>query len=332
MLHSKKTAAAGLLAVALAAGAGASARIARAQQNQAAGDVEILTVRPNIYLLAGAGGNIVVQTGPDGVFVVDSGTAAMADRVLEAIKKLSDQPIRYIINTSADADHVGGNAKLSAAGRTLLPLADTVGADLANIMTAGGVAPILAHEHVLLRMSAPTGQQSPFPSAAWPTDTFSQKRKALYLNSEAVEVLYQPAAHTDGDSFVFFRRSDVVAAGEILNTTRFPVIDVPSGGTIQGELDALNRLVELVVPPVPFVWREGGTYAIPGHGRICEQSDVVEYRDMVTIIRDTIRDMARQGMTLEQVKAADPAKAYPQYGPPAAFIEAIYKTLPRKNP
>ncbi len=302
---------------------------------QPSNNLEVLEVKPNFYLIAGAGGNIGVQIGPDGVVVVDSGAAGKAEQILAAIKKLTDQPIRYVVNTSANADHVGNNEALSKAGRTLLPLTDTVGAELAVTMTGGGVAPILAAENVLRRMSAPTGKQSAFAADAWPSETFSTKQKAMYINSEAIEVQHQPAAVTDGDSIIFFRRTDVIMAGDILDTTRFPVIDVANGGSIQGELDALNHLVELTVPPVPFVWRVGGTYVIPGHGRICEQSDVVEYRDMVTIVRDIIRDMVQRGMTLEQVKAAQPTKAYYQYGPDSAatnaFVEAVYKGLTAKK-
>lgn len=334
----RKIAARFVAAMAVIAFPGGSAQIARAQLPQGRDALEVLQVKPGFYLIGGAGGNIGVQIGPDGVVVVGSGAADKADQVLAAIKKLSDEPIRYIMNTSADADQVGGNEKLSKAGRTFLPLSDTVGGELGVVMTSGGAAPILAAEEVLLRMSAPTGKQSPFPSAAWPTETFSQNRKVLYLNGEAVEMLRERAAHTDGDSFVFFRHSDVVMAGDILDTTRFPVIDTARGGSIQGELDALNRLVDLTVPPVPFVWREGGTYVIAGHGRICEQSDVVEYRDMVTIIRDIIQDMIKRGMTLEEVQAADPTKAYrKQYGSDTgpwttnAFVEAIYKGLTGKK-
>ena len=312
------------------------AHCALAQQDRfTIGDLEVLQVKPNFYLIAGAGANIGVQIGADGIVVVDSGAAGKSDQILAAIKKLSDEPIRYIVNTSANADHVGNNEQLSKAGRTLLPLTDTVGAELAITMTGGGVAPILAAENVLRRMSAPTGKQSPYSQDAWPSENFSTKQKAMYINSEAIEVMHQPAAVTDGDSFVFFRRSDVIMAGDILDTKRFPVIDLANGGSIQGELDALNRLVEMTVPPVPFVWRVGGTYVVPGHGRICEQSDVVEYRDMVTIVRDIIRDMVGRGMTLEQVKEAQPTKAYYQYGPDSAatnaFIEAVYKGLTAKK-
>jgi len=326
-----------IAAIAVLLGSGCFAQTAQTQRNQTSGDLEVLQVKPNFYLIASAAGNIGVQIGPDGVVVVDSGPANQADRVLAAIKKLTDQPIRYIINTSADDDRVGGNETLSKAGRMLLPLSDTVAADLANTMTSGGVAPILAAENVLRRMSAPTGKQAPYSADAWPTEAFSGKRKYMNLNNEGIEVIHLAAAHTDGDSVVFFRRSDVVVAGNILDTTRFPVIDLVRGGSIQGELDALNRLLELAIPSIPFVWREGGTYVIPGRGRICEQSDVVEYRDMVTIIRDIVQDMIKRGMTLEQVKAADPTKGYHQFGTDSgpwtkeAFVEAVYKSLTAKK-
>jgi len=296
-------------------------------------DLEVLLVKPNFYMIAGAGANIGVQIGLDGVVLVDAGSGAKTAQVLAAIKKLTDGPIRYIINTGPDADHVGGDEAISKAGRTIIPLADTLSVDLGMRMTSGGAAPVLAAEGVLLRMSAPTGQKSPYPSEAWPSETFSNKQKAMYMNGEAVVTMHEPAAHSDGDSIVLFRRTDVIAAGDILDTTRFPMIDVAHGGSINGEIDALNHLIELTVPPVPWVWREGGTYVIPGHGRICEQSDVVEYRDMVTILRDIIQDMIKRGMTLEQIKAADPTKPYYQYGSKTGpwtsdmFVEAVYKSL-----
>jgi cyclase len=205
-------------------------------------------------------------------------------------------------------------------------------------MTNGGAATILSAEKVLLRMSAPTGKAAPFPTAAWPTETFYQPRRYMYLNGEGIEVLHQPAAHSDGDSLVFFRRSDVVVAGDVFDTTRFPVIDITKGGTIQGEIDALNRLVELAIPSIPFDWRDEGTYIIPGHGRLCDQLDLVEYRDMIVIIRDRIRSLVRQGKTLEQVKAASPTQGYNRrYGADsgpwttAMFVEAVYKSLAQEK-
>jgi len=332
---SSKRAAAVLCAIATIAGVAYFSRDVQAQQQS--GDVEVLLVKPNVYLIAGAGGNIVVQTGADGVIVVDSGTTAMAGKVLAAIKKLSGQPIRYIFNTSADAEHVGGNEVLSKAGRTFYPLADTIGGELGAEMTSGGNAPVLSQENVLLRMSAPTGKQAPFEQSLWPSESFNQPRKQLYLNSEAVEIIHYPAAHTDGDSVVFFRKSDVIAAGDVIDKTRFPAIDLDRGGSVQGELDALNRLVELAVPVTPFIWREGGTYTVPGHGRLMEQADIVEYRDMVTIVRDIVQDGIKRGMTLEQIKKAEPTKAYPQYAARTGlssaegFVESIYKSLTGKK-
>jgi glyoxylase-like metal-dependent hydrolase (beta-lactamase superfamily II) len=294
-------------------------------------NLEVLQVRPNFYMIAGAGGNIGFQVGPDGVVVVDAGSASSADAVVAAIKKVTTQPIRYIINTSADPDHVGGNAAVAKAGQTLFTQGGGpgIGADF-----LGGGASILSVEQVLARMSGPSGQPSPFPVSAWPTETFNQPRKYMYLNGEGIEVFHQPAAHTDGDAIVFFRRSDVVVAGDVFDITRFPVIDIAKGGSIHGEIAALQKLVDTAIPSVPIVSREEGTLIIPGHGRICDQLDVVEYRDMVTIIRDRIRDLKKQGLTLEQIQAASSARGYTRrYGSDTGFwttknfVEAVYRSM-----
>ena len=299
-----------------------------------AGDVEVLQLRPNFYMIAGAGGNIGVQVGEDGVVVVDAGLASKADAVVAAIKKIAPGPIRYVVNTGPDPDHVGGNEKVSKAGQTLFVLQGALAAGFIG----DGAASILAAENVLKRMSAATGRTSPFPIAAWPTETFDQPRKYMYLNGEGIEILHQPAAHTDADAIVFFRRSDVIVAGDVLDTTRFPVIDVAKGGTIQGEIAALNRLVEMAIPSVPIVSREAGTLVIAGHGRVCDQLDVAEYRDMVTIIRDRVRDLIAAGRTFEQIKAAAPARGYTRrYGADSGawttsqFVEAVYQSLVREK-
>jgi cyclase len=302
-----------------------------AAQQAPSTNLEVLQVRPNFYMIAGVGGNIGFQVGADGVVVVDSGSASSADGVIAAIRKVTTQPIRYVINTSADPDHVGGNLAVAKAGQTLFT--QTGGAGLAANFSAGG-ASILSVEQVLTRMS---GKPSPYPVAAWPTETFSQPRKYMYLNGEGIEVFHQPAAHTDGDAIVFFRRSDVVVAGDILDTTGFPVIDIAKGGNIHGEIAALQKLVDTAIPSVPVVSRDEGTLIIPGHGRICDQLDVVEYRDMVTIIRDRVRDLIKEGLTLEQVKAASPARGYTRrYGSATGswttndFIEAVYRSIREK--
>jgi glyoxylase-like metal-dependent hydrolase (beta-lactamase superfamily II) len=312
----------------------------RAQQDAAG--LEVLQLRPNFYMIARPASNVGVQIGPDGVVVVNAGMQDASGELLSAIRKLTKEPIRYIINTSADTDLVGGNRTLSKAGLRLGALT----------VRAGGPGPddaafILAHEKVLERMR---GMTPPFPADAWPSETFDERRKALSFNGEGIEVLHQPAAHTDGDTVVFFRRSDVVVAGHIVDATRFPVIDVARGGSIQGEIDALNRLIELAIPAGPYLGipngaitttdatLPGGTEVLTGRGRVYRQIDVVNYRDMVVIISDTIQHMINQKMTLEQIKAAAPAKGWePEFGARSGpwttndFVEAVYKGLTSKK-
>jgi cyclase len=299
------------------------------------GELDVVRVRPNFYMIAGAGGNIGVQIGSDGVVLVNAGSDNATDRVLAAIRRVTELPIRYIIDTNADADFVGGNGKLAKAGKTIFT--NVLGNPaLADAMTNGGAAAILAHNSVLDRMSAPTGKVSPYPADALPTEAFYPKRYTLRMNDEGIEVLYQPAAHSDADSFVFFRGSDVVVAGDVMDTTRFPVIDIAKGGSIQGEIDALNKLIELTIAPTPFIYKGVGTYVIPGHGRLCEQMEIVDYRDMVVVVRDVIADMIKQGMTLDQIKAASPAMPYEtqygvQEGSTSKFVDSIYKSLTAKK-
>jgi len=319
----------------------ASVKVAAAPQGGqvgivASGGLEVLQLRPNFFMIAGGGSNVGVQVGDDGVIVVDAGSSAKAADVLAAIQKISPRPIRYIIDTSADPDHVGGNETISKAGQTLFTAPGSIALP-GNFL--GGVASILSAEKVLTRMSAPSGAAAPYPASALPTETFDQRRKYMFLNGEGIEILHQPDAHSDGDVVVFFRRSDVVVTGDILDMTRFPVIDVERGGTIEGEIAALNKVVELAIPSVPIVTREAGTIVVPGHGHLCDQLDVVEYRDMVSIIRDRVRDLKAAGMSIDQVKAASPARGYTRrYGSDSGswttnhFVEAIYKSLPRSGP
>ncbi len=304
---------------------------AYAQQNA---DVHLLHVQGNVYLLVGAGGNIAVQVGSDGVLLVDTGTAQMSDKVLAAVKQLAkpvtNKPIRYIINTHFHPDHTGGNEKLRAAGKTI-----TGGNVAGNIADASEGSAIYAHENVMKRMGAPTGAQAPTPSGGWPTDTYFGDEKEVFFNGEAIQLFHPKPAHTDGDSIVFFRRSDVVSTGDIFMTTSYPIIDLQNGGSLNGIIDALNFILDVTIPAEK---QEGGTMVIPGHGRLCDEADVVEYRDMVTIIRDRIQDMIKKGMTLEQVKAAKPTRDYdPMYGATTGFwttdmfVEAAYKSLTAKK-
>ena len=299
-----------LAAIVLVGSIGLAARLH--SQQPAPAQIESFHVGGNVWMLVGAGGNIAVQAGDEGVLVVDTGLAQNADQVIAAIKKLSDKPIRWIINTHVHPDHTGGNAALSKAGSK----------------TNGQPAEILAHENVLTRMSAPAAK---IATAAWPTDTYFPEEKDIYFNGEAVMLYHEPQAHTDGDSIIFFRKSDVVVAGDTFVTTSYPYIDQANGGSIQGEINALNRILDLTVPAHE---QEGGTFVIPGHGRVCDEADVLEYRDMVTIVRDRIADMVKRKLTLDQVKAARPTLDYDlHYGSTtgfvttAGFIEAVYKDL-----
>jgi glyoxylase-like metal-dependent hydrolase (beta-lactamase superfamily II) len=282
-----------------------------------------MPVQGSVYLLAGAGGNIAAQVGKDGVLLVDAGLGTLTDKVLAAVRTLSDKPIRYILNTHAHLDHVGGNEALAKAG---VP----AGGGLVVAGPAANAAGIIAHEAVLYALSAPTGEPSVLPVGAWPTEAYPGEVKEVFINGEAIQLLHQPAAHTGGDSVVFFRRSDVVVTGDILDLTRYPVIDAQAGGTFSGIIAGLNRIIDVTVPED---WQEGGTMVIPGHGRIADEADVVEYRDAMTIIRDRIRDMVEKKMTLEQVKAARPTFEYDgRYGTNGEwttdmFVEAAFRDL-----
>lgn len=277
-------------------------------------DVATLHVQGGVYMLVSAGANITVQIGPDGVLVVDPGPVPLAPRVMAAIRKLSDGPVRYVVNTSAGIDHTGGNADLVKLGAT---------------PASPAPARVIAHLNVMNRMVAPNAGDPPVPGNLWPNDTYSTPFKDLFFNGEAVFITHIPAAHTDGDSIVFFRKSDALSVGDLFTPDLYPSIDVPRGGSVQGLIAGLNKILEIAVPAK---YQEGGTLIIPGRGRLCDEADLVEYRDMVTIIRDRVADLIKQGKTLDQVKAAKPSRDYDtQYTggivTPDAFVESIYRSL-----
>jgi len=285
-------------------------------------EVQTLPVQGKIYLLGGAGGNIAVQVGDEGVLLVDTGFEKMSDKVLAAIRKLSMKPIRTIINTTLADDHTGGNGTLVKAG-----FINQAGPGLGG---RPNEAVLIGHNN-LLRLMTEIGEAK-ISTDRWPPNTYPGKQKDLYSNDEPVVILHVPNATTAGDSMVWFRKSDVVVTGEIFNETSFPYIDTAHGGTINGIIAGLNDLLDITVPKH---LQEGGTMVVPGHGRIGDEHDVLEYRDMVTIIRDRVQNAIKKGMTLQQVKAAKPSYTYeyePRFGKnpawtPDMFIEAVYKNL-----
>jgi cyclase len=294
-------------------------------------EVHILPVQGNISMLVGAGGNITVQAGGDGVLLVDTGLAPMSAKVLAAIRSLSDKPVHYIINTHVHSDHVGGNEAIAKTGVTVA--GGNVVGDIGT--SASNQATIMAFQSVLDRMSASTKDSPAAPSGALPTDTYTTPERKIFFNNEGVELIHIPAAHTDGDTIVFFRRSDVISTGDIFVTNGYPIVDLARGGNIQGVIAGLNRIVALAIPADE---QEGGTLIIPGHGRLCDVADVVYYQEMVTIIRDRIQDLIKKGKTLEQVKAARPTRDYdPRYGANSGFwttdkfVTAVYQSLSPKH-
>jgi cyclase len=316
------------LAIAALMGATVLAETTLAQRAQTAdsGEIYVLPVQGKVWMLVGAGGNITLQVGSEGVLLVDTGNGKLSDKILAAIRKITDKSIRIIVNTSADPDRVGGNESIGNAGITVI--GSVVGYSSGDIQHG---ATILAHENTFNRMNGTIHGEPTWPSGAWPTDPYSVGPKKVFSNDEGIEIIHLPDAHTDGDSIVFFRRSDVISAGDIFVTTSYPVIDLKRGGSIQGIIDGLNRILDLTIAEQEV---EGGTYVIPGHGRICDQFDVLEYRDMVVIVRDRIQDLIKRNKTLEEIKATRPTEDYDaRYGATTGpwttdmFIEAVYKSL-----
>ncbi len=291
-------------------------------------EVHTLKVQGNVYMIVGPGGNTTVQVGDSGALVVDTQYEEVSDKIVAEIRKLTSKPIRYVVNTSADMDHTDGNAKISRAG------APVIGGNLGAVAFDNG-ATIVAHENVLRTMSDAAEGKAVTNADKLPTTTYFQGQKEIFFNEEPVIVMFEPAAHTNGDSMVFFRRSDVISTGDIFNMNSYPVIDVDKGGNIQGVIKALNTVLDITIPKHE---QEGGTYVIPGHGRLTDEHDVLEYRDMVTIVRDRVQNLIKQGKTLAQVKEAKPTFEYDgrwaaASGPGSTdgFVEAVYKSLSAKK-
>jgi len=338
-----------------------------AAQSPRDGQVHVLPIQGNIYMLVADGVNITASVGRDGIAVVNTGPAPMSEKVLAALNDLAKavvnpaapntcfgancpiaatwsspyfnaviasprppQPVRYVMNTSAALEHVGGNVKIaeSAAYRR----AGGQSGFGAATRAIGDNATIIAHEGVAATLSADNGKT--VPAEAWPSETFFDDfhKVSEYVNGEPVILYSAPAANTDGDSFVFFRHSEVIAAGNLFSTISYPLIDTAKGGTIQGVIDGLNHILDLAVAEYRS---QGGTWIVPGRGRLSDTADVASYRNMLVMIRDRIADLKGKGMTLAQVKTARPTLDFDgRYGSTTGpwttdmFIDAVYRTLP----
>ena len=324
-------------------------------------ELHVMPIRGNVFMIVGGGSNVTVSAGVDGVLVVDAGTAAAADKMLAVITDIDratsvpdrlttcvgptcyepgslgpftafgwagpsynaviaspkpPKPIRWILQTTVDPEHTGGTAKLAMAGKTYN------GGEAGRLIGDITPATVVGHENILKRMT-----ETKFAEAAWPTETYyiPTYKMSQYINGEGIQMYYAPAAITDTDSIVYFRYSDVISAGDIYTPGRYPMIDSAKGGTVQGEIDALNKIIDIAFPEYRH---QGGTMVVPGHGRLGDTADIAIYRNMIVVIRDRILDMKKQGMTLQQIKAAKPTLDYDGiYGTPDKFIEAVYQTL-----
>ena len=291
-----------------------STAVAQSDSDEAA--IRIRHVQGNVYLVAGPGGNTTAQVGPEGMLLVDTQFESVAQRIREEISAISPGRLRYIINTHMHPDHVGGNAVLvtTTPETPIEPLK------------------LHAHNNVFSRLAQlDEGDPMSIDPRGWPYATYDSATKDFFFNGEGILLFHEPNAHTDGDTVVHFRGSDVVSTGDIFVPGSYPFIDIERGGSIEGLIDALNHILELTIPAFT---QEGGTYVIPGHGRICDEADVVEYRDMVVIIRDRIRNHIDQGMSLREVQRQRPTLDYDSeyvnedsFVRAEEFVAAIYRSL-----
>jgi glyoxylase-like metal-dependent hydrolase (beta-lactamase superfamily II) len=261
-------------------------------------------------MISAGGRNIAVQVGPEGVLVVNPGREELAEDVVAEIHKLAgDKRVRVIVDTNDDPEHVGANARVGAG-----PTPDAQRAT------------VIAHENSSLRMASVD-----VVSGTLPTESFFRGTRELYFNDEPIEIIHVPSATSDGDVLVFFRKSDVIMVGDVIQDLTYPVIRLEAGGSLNGTIDALNRILKMTVA----AWRaQGGTLVIPNQGRIYDEGDVAEYRDMVTLVRDRVQDAIDKGRTLDQVAASGLARDYdkrygaiPGSGAADAFIETAYRSL-----
>ena len=285
----------------------ASAAAARAQDEDLSKvQMKVTKVAGNVYLLQGAGGNIGASVGEDGIVIVDDQFAPLAEKIQAALKSITDKPVRFIINTHYHDDHTGGNAYFQKQ------------------------APIIAHDNVRKRLASGGGagnggsmhfDAKPVAKEALPIITFDHDL-TVHLNGEDIRALYFPAGHTDGDSVIFFPKSNVVHMGDDFVTYGFPFIDVESGGSINGMIDGVEKVIAQIAPDVKV---------IPGHGAISNLDDVRAYLKMLKGTRDAVQKAIAEGKTMDQMKQEKILAPWSKYSgdflKEDTFIETLYNSL-----
>jgi cyclase len=293
MPHSRSQIALWTLPVTLLAAGAAWAQ--GGQPDFAAVQIKTHNVAGNVHYLEGQGGNVGLLIGDDGVLMIDDQFAPLSEKLLAAIKALSNKPIRMLVNTHVHGDHTGGNENFGKLG-----------------------IDIVAHDNVRVRLARGVNGGAPSPAAALPVVTFGDTM-SLHLNGETITVGKLPAAHTDGDSYIRFASADVIHAGDVFRTVGYPGVDFNNGGSVKGTIDALQALVDMAGP---------NTKILPGHGVVSTREDVAAFRDLAIDLQKRFTDLIRQGMTLEQVVAAKPtADLDAKYGSSERLIPAFYNAV-----
>lgn len=273
-----------------------------AQQNFDKVEIKTEKLSPTTYVLFGAGGNIGVSVGEDALFIIDDQYAPVSPKILAALKQISDKPINFVLNTHWHGDHTGGNE---------------------NMGKAGGL--IVAHDNVRKRMSSEQfialfkSKVPASPKGALPVVTFSTD-VTFHINGDEVYGFHVPKAHTDGDTIVHFRKSNVIHMGDTFFNGWFPFIDVSSGGSPEGVIAAADRVLSIA---------DDNTKIIPGHGAVCGKADLKNYRDMLSTVTGRIKALVKDGKKLDEIKAAKPTAEYDerwgkQFISPSAFIEMLF--------
>jgi cyclase len=271
--------------------------------------IQTVPVAPGLHMLVGLGGNLAVSTGDDGVFLIDDQYAPLTQKIRTAIAALSDAPIRFVLNTHWHGDHTGGNENFGRAG-----------------------ALIFAHDNVRKRLSVEQVMEAlgrripPSPEAALPVVTFTDA-VTFHLNGEDMHAFHVPPAHTDGDALVHFRRADVIHMGDIYFSRGFPFVDLSSGGSVEGLIAAVDRVLAMA---------SSKTKLIPGHGPLSTWAELEEYRGMLVTIHNRIRDARERGQTLEQVLAAHPTREFDEtwgkgFIDPESFTRTVYRSLAQER-